>query len=505
MGDIRLYNTSSRQKETFVPTKAGQVSMYCCGPTTYNFIHVGNARPLVVFDTVRRYFLHKGYAVTFVMNFTDVDDKIIARAKEEGEEPLALAARYETEYFRDADALGAMGATHYPKVSTHMPEIISFVGALLERQLAYVLEGDVYYAVNEFPDYGKLSKRKGEDMLEGARVDVDRRKRNPADFALWKKGKPGEPAWDSPWGQGRPGWHIECSAMSHKYLGESFDIHSGGADLIFPHHENEIAQSEGRFGVTMAKYWLHNGFITVNQEKMSKSLGNFFLVREVRKLYTGRVIRFYLLSVHYRSPLDFDEEKLAVAQKSWERLATAVRLAKDALQMPQAPGDEQSDRAFVSEMAMGRQQFEEAMEDDFNTALAIAALFDLARCLNGYVGGGAVTPALLEENVTAFLALADVLGLGLADSVETEEDADEEIKGGLAALLADVAQDSSAVPSQEGTASASLEELMEQVLALRRIYRETKQFKAADGIRDGLKALGIVVEDTAQGVRWHRG
>ncbi|MDR0469072.1 MAG: cysteine--tRNA ligase, partial [Peptococcaceae bacterium] len=393
-----IYNTLSGTKEKLVPVQEGKIGIYCCGPTTYNFIHVGNGRPLVVFDTIRRFLSYQGFDITFVSNFTDVDDKIISRAAHEGKEARELSGYYIEEYFKDADALNILRADEYPKVSEHMPEIIAFVEDLIQKGMAYPIEGDVYYAIGRFPDYGKLSKRSREDLLDGARVDVDPRKENPGDFALWKTAKPGEPFWESPWGPGRPGWHIECSAMSHKYLGESFDIHGGGADLIFPHHENEIAQSEGRFGRPMATYWVHNGFITINHEKMSKSLGNFFLLREVLELFPGQVIRFFLLSVHYRSPLDFDDEQLTVAQRGLERLKNAARNAAafieeskranggdagfDTPDDREAP-DEQA-AAFLKEVAERKKQFEGAMNDDFNTALAIAALFDLARAMNAF-------------------------------------------------------------------------------------------------------------------------
>ncbi|MDR1193453.1 MAG: cysteine--tRNA ligase [Peptococcaceae bacterium] len=537
MGDLRIYNTLTGSKEVFAPLCPGKVGMYCCGPTTYNFIHVGNGRPLVVFDTARRYLLYKGYEVKYVVNFTDVDDKIINRAREEGRSPQELADQYIQEYFRDADALGAARANVYPRVSEHMADIIAFVAELEGKGLAYAIDGDVYYAVREFKGYGKLSKREREDLLDGARVDVDQRKREPGDFALWKKAKPGEPAWESPWGLGRPGWHIECSAMAYKYLGESFDIHAGGADLIFPHHENEIAQSEGRFGRPMAKYWMHNGFITINQEKMSKSLGNFFLLRDVLKKFPGQVIRFYLLSVHYRSPLDFDDQKLLMAQKGLERLKNAARLAGDALaqvtQVTQAQdtqaglptqaqdaqtnqaqdtGDGQAgsaadregaaaatdsgaDAAIWAEIAQGTSQFEAAMDDDCNTALAIAALFDLARGLNSYVGGPE-RPASgpLRAGLERLLALADVLGLTLIEAANAEDD---DLNQALSELLRELGR---AVPS-----AASLENLMDALLILRQDCRRAKDFAAADRIRDGLKALGIGVEDTAQGARWRRG
>ncbi|MEA4891591.1 MAG: cysteine--tRNA ligase [Peptococcaceae bacterium] len=529
MSEINVYNTMTGTKEPLITREPGKVGMYCCGPTTYNLIHLGNARPLVVFDTIRRYLTYKGYQVTFIQNFTDVDDKIINRAREEGQEPQALARHYIEEYFKDADALNVQRATVHPKVSDHMQDIIDFVKSLEDKGLAYQLEGDVYYSVSKFKDYGKLSKRNREDLLDGARVGVDSRKRDAADFALWTKAKPGEPSWESPWGKGRPGWHIECSAMSNKYLGESFDIHGGGFDLIFPHHENEIAQSEGRFGKTMARYWVHNGFITINHEKMSKSLGNFFLLREILEKFSGQVIRFYLLSVHYRSPLDFDDEKLSVAEKGLERLKNAARLSREALAAGQgeagaakaaegagagesAAGGEagstkatgngeaagprdtaEKNAAFQREIAGAKARFEEAMDDDFNTALAIAALFDMARSLNSYGGGAPVQKDALATGLETFLKLAAVLGLCL----EEEGAEDQQLNGALAALLTSLG---SSAEGEEG-----MEALMEKLLALRQQSRQARDFAKADKIRDGLKALGILVEDSAQGSRWRRG
>ncbi|HHW42757.1 MAG TPA: cysteine--tRNA ligase, partial [Desulfotomaculum sp.] len=308
-----IYNTLTKKKELFVPRQAGRVDMYVCGPTTYNFIHLGNARPLVFFDTVRRYFQYRGYRVKYIQNFTDVDDKIINRAREEGVDALALSRKYINEYFKDADALNVRRADVHPQVTGHIPEIIDLIAALMEKGAAYEVDGDVYFAISAFPEYGKLSGRTLEEMQAGARVEVDPRKKHPMDFALWKAARAGEPSWDSPWGKGRPGWHIECSAMALKYLGYSFDIHGGGFDLVFPHHENEIAQAEAATGRPFVRYWMHNGFITVNQEKMSKSLGNFFLVREILNKFPPEVVRFFLLSTHYRSPLDFDDEKMAAA------------------------------------------------------------------------------------------------------------------------------------------------------------------------------------------------
>ena len=511
---IYLYNTLSGTKERFVPIREGKVGMYCCGPTTYNFIHLGNGRPLVVFDTIRRYLLYRGYDVCFVSNFTDVDDKIIDKAAAEGEAPQDLADRFIGEYYKDAGALGVLRADYHPQVSGHMPEIIAFVEALVDKGMAYPVDGDVYYAVERFPAYGKLSKRSREDLLDGARVDVDQRKHDAADFALWKKAKPGEPSWESPWGPGRPGWHIECSAMSHKYLGESFDIHGGGADLIFPHHENEIAQSEGRFDCVMAHYWLHNGFITLNQEKMSKSLGNFFLLRDILERFSGQVVRFYLLSVHYRSPLDFDDEKLAVAQKGLERLKNAVRTARAAVAAAvtaggEATGDtvagDTSDgrsggvsgaaMAFPAEAERQKTLFEKAMNDDFNTALAIAALFDLARAMNTYAAGADSDPRALQEALDRLLRLAGVLGLDLDDDSAPEGE-DGALEQSLRALLLTLRE-------QDG-GERTTEEIMETLLSLRQDYRKARDFAGADAIRDGLRALGIVVEDTALGARWHR-
>jgi cysteinyl-tRNA synthetase len=473
----------SGMKEDFVPITPNKAGLYCCGPTTYNYIHLGNARPLVVFDTVRRYLEYRGYEVTFVQNFTDVDDKIIQRANKEGVASHVLSRRYMDEYFIDADALNVKRATFHPLVSEHMNDIIRFIQILTEKKSAYAVDGDVYYSIASDPEYGKLSKRSRDDLLAGARVDIDERKRDAADFALWKSAKPGEPSWDSPWGKGRPGWHIECSTMAAKYLGESFDIHGGGHDLIFPHHENEIAQSEACFGKPMARYWMHNGFITVNQEKMSKSLGNFFLVREITDKFPAQIIRFYLLSTHYRSQLDFDDEKLTVASKGLERLRTAVRLAKEALERPaSSPADaavlDASTAPAVLDAAVraAQTQFEAAMDDDFNTALAIAALFDLARDLNGASGDAVQVRPALESGLRALLAMADILGLEL------------ESEGNAAAGAGDQLADT----------------LMKFIIQLREDARARKDYKAADALRDGLKERGVLLEDTPQGAQWRR-
>lgn len=474
---INVYNTLSRNKEPLIPLKAGKIGMYVCGPTTYNYIHLGNARPLVVFDTVRRYLEYLGFEVTFVQNFTDVDDKIIRRAREEKRPPLELARAYTEEYFVDADALQVKRATVYPKVSEHMDDIIAFVKGLQEKGFAYEIDGDVYFAVNRFEEYGKLSGRTLDDLQAGARVEVDDRKRYPGDFALWKKAKPDEPSWDSPWGPGRPGWHIECSTMSCKYLGPSFDIHAGGFDLVFPHHENEIAQSEAFNGVQMAKYWLHNGFITINQEKMSKSLGNFFLLRDILKKFPAQVVRFYLLATHYRSPLDFDDEKLEAAGKGLERLQTAYRLLqekKSRLENDRAGETSPGARQFRDQINEARRKFEEAMNDDFNTALAIAVFFDFARTINTYLAGGptgAEALSALKEGEKLYTLLGSVLGLQFAD-----------IKAGR-------------------TDTKRAEEV-EALIQKRQEAKSSKDYRTADAIRDELKKMGVILEDTPGGTRW---
>lgn len=480
--ELKVYNTLSGQKETFTPLNPSEVKMYTCGPTTYNYIHLGNARPIVVFDTVRRYLEYLGYRVRFVQNFTDVDDKIIKKAQEEKTPPLELAEKFIGEYFVDADLLNVQRATVHPRVSQDMQDIIDFVAGLVEKGYAYVVDGDVYFEVSKFKEYGKLSKRSVEDLQAGARIDVDERKKQPGDFALWKKAKAGEPSWESPWGAGRPGWHIECSTMSTKYLGESFDIHAGGLDLIFPHHENEIAQSEALHGAPMAKYWLHNGFITINREKMSKSLGNFFLLREITEKYNPQVVRFYLLSTHYRGPLDFDDEKLELAGKGLERLETAYRLLEET-RKEKGSGETVSPEVwtrFTEEFPLFEQRFREAMNDDFNTALALAVLFDLARTLNGLhqaLNGktlNAGQETFLIEAAEKYAQLAGILGLELGQKGVKEETANSQLVDGLLELL----------------------------IKVRGEARARKDYQTADLLRDELKELGIVLEDTPQGVRW---
>lgn len=478
--ELKIHNTLTGKKEKFVPLTQGKVGMYVCGPTTYNFIHLGNARPIVVFDTIRRYLEYIGYDVTYVQNFTDVDDKIIKRSQDEGMPALKLAEKYIKEYFVDADDLHVRRASIHPKVSEHMEEIIEFVRDLEDKGYAYENEGDVYFDVTKFEGYGKLSKRSLDDMQAGARVEVNEKKKHHGDFALWKKAKEGEPSWDSPWGKGRPGWHIECSTMSNKYLGKTFDIHGGGLDLIFPHHENEIAQSEARFDTQMARYWIHNGFITVNEEKMSKSLGNFFLLREILQKYPANVVRFYLLSTHYRSPLDFDDEKLKTAQKGLERLLTAYRLLGETIE--KASGEKEITKMdsnkkaenFRDEVRVLKDKYLDAMNDDFNTALAIAVLFDFAKAINIFISGGINSEEelnVLKENGKVYLELAEVLGLSLT---KTLDDKGEE----------------------------KVESLMELIIKVRHEAKKKKDYALADLIRDELKEKGIILEDTPQGSRW---
>ena len=470
--EVMIYNTLVKKKMPFVPLEEGKVKMYVCGPTTYNYIHLGNARPIVVFDTVRRYFTYLGYDVTFVSNFTDVDDKIIKRANEEGQDPVKLAAYYIDAYFEDTKALNVMPADVHPKVSEHIPQIIDFVQGLIDKGYAYALDnGDVYYSVRKFADYGQLSGRDINDLLSGARVEVDEKKKDPLDFALWKSAKPGEPYWESPWGKGRPGWHIECSAMSAQYLGDTFDIHGGGQDLIFPHNENEIAQSCALHDAPMARYWMHNGFITFNQEKMSKSKGNFFMLRDILERFDPQVVRFYLLSVQYRSPLDFDDEKIEVAGRGLERLKNASEAVAKAMKL--AGAHEDDDAAELRAKAEKVEaDFRAAMNDDFNTALAIAALFELAKDINIYLKKDQFDAKTLEMAQKVLTDLANVLGIELEASTGADDD------------LAD--------------------KLMDLIIAIRKDARANKDFQTADRIRDGLAEIGVILEDSKAGTTWKR-
>ncbi|MGE5416718.1 MAG: cysteine--tRNA ligase [Acidobacteriota bacterium] len=521
---IRVYNTQVRQKEDLQTVEPQKVRMYVCGPTTYNYIHLGNARPLVVFDTVRRYLKYRGYDVTYVQNFTDVDDKIINRANEEGVGATELAQRYIDEYFIDADALNVMRADVHPKVSEHMTEIIDMVSVLIDKGHAYEVDGDVYFRVSSFTSYGQLSGRDLEDLLAGARVEVDERKESPMDFALWKKVKPGEPYWDSPWGQGRPGWHIECSAMSMKYLGGTLDIHGGGADLVFPHHENEVAQSEAYTGQTFVRHWLHNGFITVNKEKMSKSLGNFFIVRDILDKFPSRVVRFYLLATHYRSPLDFDDGKLEDAKRALERLQNCWNLLNEAIAKGDSGDPKPNEKELLDELNKQREQFIAAMDDDFNSALAVSHIFEMVRLINSHLTGEQPkSTAALEAAEALFGQLVDVLGIDLDQKLSLSS-AVEDVVRTLLEFRAKVRQNKDYATgdkvrdllsanaiivedSKEGSrfrfdTEPDIDALMSDVIELRQALRKEKNFTAADLLRDSLTEAGVILEDTKEGCRW---
>ena len=464
---MKLYNTLTQKKETFVPIEAGKVRMYSCGPTVYNYFHIGNARPFIVFDVLRRFLEYTGYEVTFIQNFTDVDDKIINRSHEEGISPGDVSEKYIQEYFTDADALGIKRASVHPKVSEHMPEIIAMIKTLEEKGLAYNVDGNVYYHVDAFKDYGKLSKQSIDDLKSGARIDVNDEKHSPLDFALWKKKKDGEPYWESPWGQGRPGWHIECSAMSKKHLGETIDIHGGGQDLIFPHHENEIAQSEGCCGKPFANYWVHNGYINIDNEKMSKSKGNFFTVRDIAKTVDLEAVRMFLLMAHYRSPVNFSEPLLQQAASALERLYTAKFQMAFLLENATAETATEAELAWIDALVKYKHDFIAAMDDDINTADAIAVIFELVRDLNSNLDATSSQPAIIAgQNI--FAELTTVLGLAVKDK-ETNLDA-----------------------------------AVEDLIAQRQAARKAKDFKRADEIRDELLAQGIVLEDTREGVKWKK-
>ncbi|MGI6361491.1 MAG: cysteine--tRNA ligase [Bacillota bacterium] len=462
---MRVYNTLHNQKEEFKPVEAGKVSMYCCGPTTYNYIHLGNARPIVVFDAIRRYFIYRGYEVTYVQNFTDVDDKIIDRAAKENVTAKEIAEKYISAYKEDAAHLNVLPADVHPRVVEHIEEIIATVEKIIANGHAYQAGGDVYFDVHSFPEYGKLSGKDIDDLKAGARVAPGEQKHNPLDFVLWKEAKPGEPAWDSPWGKGRPGWHIECSAMSCKYLGETFDIHGGGVDLVFPHHENEIAQSKAASGGGFARYWLHNGFITIDSEKMSKSLGNFFLLRDILKKFSGDVVRFYLLSTHYRSPIDFADDKLEMAKKGLERIRNSWQLLQAGLKRANGNGDSQ----IMSQITEARKQFIAAMDDDFNTALAIAVIFDFCRELNSYLQKGELSQEALTNAEQLFKEFDQVLGMIIPEAAPADDLVDD---------------------------------LMGLIIKIRQEARARKDWLTADAIRDGLNEINIIIEDTPQGANW---
>jgi cysteinyl-tRNA synthetase len=464
---IQIYNTLTRKKEPFVPLEEGKVKMYVCGPTVYNYIHIGNARPAIVYDTVRRYLQYKGYDVKYVSNFTDVDDKIIKAANELGEEVSGLTERFIKAYFEDITALGCKKADVHPRVTEHMNDIIEFIKVLVDKGYAYESQGDVYFRTRKFEDYGKLSHQSIDDLKVGARIEPGEKKEDPLDFALWKAAKPGEIFWESPWGKGRPGWHIECSVMARAHLGDTIDIHAGGQDLTFPHHENEIAQSESYTGKTFARYWMHNGYINIDNEKMSKSLGNFVLVHDIIQKIDPQVLRFFMLSVHYRHPINFSEELIESARSGLERLRTAYLNLQHRLQSTTNLADESEE--YLEKIDELKKEFEKEMDDDFNTANAISVLFELARTANTYLNETNTDEKVLKAFIETFDVLSEVLGIKLAQETEI------------------------------------LDEDIEKLIEERNIARKNRDFKRADEIRDQLLKMNIILEDTRQGTRWKRG
>lgn len=467
---MKIYNTMSKRKEEFVPLEEGKVKMYVCGPTVYNFIHIGNARPMIVFDTVRRYFEYKGYDVNFVSNFTDVDDKIIKKANEEGVRAEEISKRYIAECKKDMEGMNIEPATKNPLATEEIGGMIEMIRTLIEKGYAYEKNGTVYFRTRKFKDYGKLSHKNLDDLQSGGRtllVTGEDEKEDPLDFVLWKPKKEGEPVWQSPWGEGRPGWHIECSEMSKKYLGEQIDIHAGGEDLIFPHHENEIAQSEAANGKEFAKYWMHNGFLNIDNRKMSKSLGNFFTVREISEKYDLQVLRFFMLSAHYRSPLNFSAELMESARSGLNRIVTAAENLKFLIGNASAEKMTEEEKEKFEKSKEYVDSFEKAMDDDFNTADAIAAVFELVKYINTTADGES-SGEYLESLLKRLVSLTDVLGI----IVEKE---DEILDADIEALIAE-----------------------------RQAARKEKNFARADQIRDELLAKGIILEDTREGVKWKR-
>jgi cysteinyl-tRNA synthetase len=490
---LRLYNTMARTKEDFVPREEGKVFMYVCGPTVYNHIHIGNARTFLSFDVIRRYLEHRGFDVRFVQNITDVDDKIIKAANEVGVPAADIAGRYADAFLKAMSDLGIGRPTAQPRATETIPEMISMVERLVERGHAYVVDGDVYFSVRSFPGYGKLSGHDIDELEVGARVAADERKTDPLDFALWKSAKPGEPHWSSPWGEGRPGWHIECSAMSEKELGVPFDIHGGGSDLVFPHHENELAQSEAATGRPFARYWLHGGMLNINAEKMSKSLGNFTLLKDVLGSYPAPVLRLLMLQTHYRSPLDFSTERLDEATAALERVATLVRNLRWARNEPPAGrgAPEAENRALASAIDDARAKFAAEMDDDFNTAGALAAVFELARTANSFLASnqGALSAgdhAVLAGADAAVVELLSVLGVTLQEQAKAGEYPREVI---------------AAARELAGYDGDDVAAAVEALLAARAAARSERNWAAADIVRDELTRIGFSIEDTATGAR----
>jgi cysteinyl-tRNA synthetase len=469
---LKIYNTLTRKKEKFIPIKKGEVGMYICGPTVYNYIHIGNARPFIIFEVVRRFLKFKGYKVRYIQNLTDIDDKMINKARELNISVSELAEKFIQEYFIDADSLNIERADVYPRATEHIAEIIELLKGLEEKGYAYEIDGDVFFDVYKFKNYGKLSGQDIEELKIGARVEVDERKRDAIDFALWKKAKEGEPSWDSPWGKGRPGWHIECSAMSMKYLGKTFDIHAGGSDLIFPHHENEIAQSEANNNQQYVRYWMHNGYLCLNNQKMSKSLGNIMKVRDIIQKYKGEVIRYFILSAHYRSPLNFSEEQLQQAQNSLQRLNNIIYNVKHLLKQDKfKKSKDKDDELILEKRKEGEQQFIKAMDDDFNTPVALSRLFGFAKDVNIYLNSPSLKNKIILEEIIKFYQ--DLAGkvLGILKDFDREESFEQEIK---------------------------------KLIEDREKARKEKNWEKSDKIRVELKRKGVILEDTTEGVRWKK-
>lgn len=467
---MKLYNTLTKQKEEFIPLEEGKVKMYVCGPTVYNFIHIGNARPMIVFDTARRYMEYKGYEVNFVSNFTDVDDKIIKKSVEEGVSAEEISQRYIKECKKDMADMNVREATTHPLATQEIDGMIDMIQTLIDKGYAYDVNGTVYFRTRKFEEYGKLSHKNLDDLRSGNRsllVSGEDQKEDPLDFVLWKPKKEGEPFWVSPWGEGRPGWHIECSVMAKKYLGEEIDIHAGGEDLIFPHHENEIAQSECCNGKIFARYWLHNGFLNIDNRKMSKSLGNFFTVREIGEQYDLQVLRFFMLSAHYRSPINFSREIMESSKSALERIVTAVSNLKHLSETAGVDQASEQETALLEEMKTYRKKLEDAMDDDLNTADAISAIFELVKFANTH-GGETSSREFVDRVRKEIIELSDILGL----IVEKEEE--------------------------------NLDDAIEKLIQERQVARKARDFKRADEIRDELLAQGIILEDTREGVKWKR-
>ena len=467
---MKLYNTLTRQKEDFIPLEENKVKMYVCGPTVYDFIHIGNARPYVVFDTIRRYFEYKGYDVNYVQNFTDVDDKIINRANNEGVDAKVIADRYIEEALKDAKALNVKEPTYAPRVTQEIKEIIEMIQTLIEQKNAYEVDGTVFFDTVSFKEYGKLSGKKLDELEIGSRIKLDEAKKNETDFVLWKPKKEGEIAWQSPWGEGRPGWHIECSVMAKKYLGEEIDIHAGGEDLIFPHHENEIAQSECCNHKTFAKYWLHNGFINIENEKMSKSKGNFFTVRDIAKEVPYDVIRFFILCGHYRAPINFSREAMEASKKSLDRIKNCVNNLNHLINNAKVENitEEEKNLDIFKNIKNHKNTFEEEMENDFNTSNAITCIFEIVRLINITVNANS-SKEFLQMLLNELISLCNVLG-----------------------ILYETEQNNNTIDEKE----------IEELIAKRQEAKKNKDYKLADEIRDSLKSKGIILRDTSSGVVW---